>query len=40
MGDNANARKVAELGISNANEKIEELQKLLHLISKASKNSL
>ena len=34
MGDNTNARKIAELGISNANEKIEELQKLLHLISK------
>lgn len=38
MDNNSNARKIAELGISNANEKIEELQKLLHLISKESKN--
>jgi hypothetical protein len=36
MNNNLNARKIAESGINNANEKIEELQKLLHQISKAS----
>jgi hypothetical protein len=38
MGNNLDARKIAESGISNANEKIEELQKLLHLISQKSKS--
>ncbi|MEO7393965.1 MAG: hypothetical protein ABIU11_03430 [Chitinophagaceae bacterium] len=38
MNNNSDAQKIAELGINNANEKIEELQKLLHLIRKESKS--
>ncbi len=38
MDNNLRAREIAELGINNANEKIEELQNLLHLISKDSKH--
>ncbi len=34
MGDNAGARNIAEEGIRNALQKIEELQTLLHVMSK------
>jgi hypothetical protein len=34
MADNAGARKIAEAGIRNAEQKIEELQTLLHVMSK------
>ncbi len=36
MDNKIDARRIAESGISNANEKIEELQKLLHAINKDS----
>jgi hypothetical protein len=34
MDDNAAARKIAEAGIRNAQQKIEELQTLLHVMSR------
>jgi hypothetical protein len=34
MDDNAGARKIAEAGIRNAQQKIEELQTLLHVMSR------